>query len=129
MQPGPQVSLDRGRGRNGHERNRVQTKNEFVLADSKLTHDCFTHVGNSSVAHERNGEHNHTHVMKDSGAIGIGMHKHGQTHHHGNDNGIVGGLVDLALNQHAKEHGKDDTTALHESLGGVIDILHGQIGL
>ena len=99
----------------------------LILSHPVLAHDGFAHVANGAVADQRDGQHDDAHVVKDGAAVRVGVHEHAQSQHHGQHNGVVDRLVDFALNENAKNHGKDDATALHERLGGVVDVLHGKI--
>mmetsp|Transcript_21756 Transcript_21756/g.35016 ORF Transcript_21756/g.35016 Transcript_21756/m.35016 type:complete len:283 (-) Transcript_21756:199-1047(-) len=90
----------------GHQRDAVHSKYEFVLSYAILVHDAFGHVGNGTVAQQRDSQHNDSNRLKDRRRGSIGMHKHGQTDYHAQDNCIVNHFVSLMRNKNSKNHCK-----------------------
>jgi hypothetical protein len=53
-----------------------------------LAHDGFAGIGNGAITNETDGEHDDSHGMKNGTGTRIGMHEHGQTGYHGQDDDI-----------------------------------------
>jgi hypothetical protein len=78
-----------------------------------LVHDSFTDIANGAITKQRNGQHSDTHMMKDCGTGGVGVHKGSQSEDHSYDYEVIGRVVYFALYQYTKDHGKYNSAAFH----------------